>query len=161
MPKCFEMKRFTLEMCHDFWRRYVADPDMMDQDYEYDPAWVDSYYREKVCSDTRRVFAVCVDGDVAGEVMLKHIDPQKGCATLSIHFADDSYKNRGYGTAAERYMVEYGFRELGLHTICADCVHRNARSQRVLEKVGFQFIRADDTFRYYMIQQEPVNKEIS
>ena len=146
-------KKFTLPMCHAFWKNYVADPDMMDRDYVYDPEWVERYYRSKVCSDSYRVFAICVDEQVVGEVMLKRIDPEKGCATLSIHFANDAYKNRGYGTAAERYMIDYGFHQLGLHTIYADCLHRNKRSQHVLEKVGFRFVREDDTFRYYEIKR--------
>lgn len=154
MGEEFTLQDFTLAMCHDFWRKYVADPDMMDHEYKYDPAWVDRYYQDKVCSDTRRVFAVCVDGEVAGEVMLKHIDPKKGCAALSIHFADDSYKNRGHGTAAERYMVDYGFCELGLRRIYADCVHRNTRSQHVLEKVGFRLVREDYAFKYYVIDRD-------
>ena len=159
MSEGIVFREFTLPMCHAFWKSYVADPDMLDRAYEYDPAWVDRYYREKVCSDTRRVFAVCVGGEVIGEVMLKRIDPEKGCAVLSIHLAHDGCKNRGYGTAAERYMIEYGFRQLGLHTIYADCVHRNKRSRHVLEKVGFRLIREDSTFRYYEIRKAPVLSE--
>ena len=31
----------------------------------------------------------------------------------------------------------------------ADAALKNTRSQHVLEKVGFEYVREDDTFKYY------------
>ena len=36
-----------------------------------------------------------------------------------------------------------------MQTVYADAVCRNVRSQHVLEKVGFRFVREDGAFRYY------------
>ena len=38
----------------------------------------------------------------------------------------DCYKEKGYGTAVERTVLEYGFKELGLSVIYADVVLRNS-----------------------------------
>lgn len=62
---------------------------------------------------------------------------------------NDSYKNKGYGTAAERLILEYAFRELEMQTVFADALIGNQRSQRVLEKVGFIKTHQDDQFVYY------------
>jgi len=46
------------------------------------------------------------------------------------------YWGNGYATEAVKSMVEFGFKELGVHRIYADCHPDNVRSIRVLEKVG-------------------------
>jgi [ribosomal protein S5]-alanine N-acetyltransferase len=45
---------------------------------------------------------------------------------------------QGYATEAAREMVRFGFAELGLHRIWAQCVADNAASVRVLEKIGLR-----------------------
>jgi [ribosomal protein S5]-alanine N-acetyltransferase len=43
---------------------------------------------------------------------------------------------QGYATEAARAIVTFGFKELGLHRITAECVADNVGSARVLEKLG-------------------------
>ena len=62
---------------------------------------------------------------------------------------NDNLKNKGYGTQAEKQAIEYAFQELGLHTVYADVIHKNKRSQHVLTKVGFRETHRDDAFIYY------------
>lgn len=45
---------------------------------------------------------------------------------------------RGYATEAARAMVDFGFRELGLHRVSSWCIAENAASARVLERVGLR-----------------------
>jgi ribosomal-protein-alanine N-acetyltransferase len=45
---------------------------------------------------------------------------------------------RGYTTEAAHALVAFGFRELGLHRIWADCDPGNIGSYRVLEKLGLR-----------------------
>jgi len=45
---------------------------------------------------------------------------------------------RGYATEAARGMLDFGFRDLRLHRIWADCDPANAASFRVLEKIGLR-----------------------
>ena len=46
--------------------------------------------------------------------------------------------NNGYGTEALQIILDYGFKELGLHRIEAGCAVENFGSIRVLEKVGMK-----------------------
>ena len=46
--------------------------------------------------------------------------------------------NRGYITEALRCAIEYAFAQLKLHRIEANIIPRNARSRRVVEKLGFE-----------------------
>jgi len=45
---------------------------------------------------------------------------------------------RGYATEATRALVDFGFRELGLHRISSWCIADNAASARVLERLGLR-----------------------
>jgi len=48
------------------------------------------------------------------------------------------YWGRAYATEATRALVDFGFRELGLHRISSWCIADNAASARVLERVGLR-----------------------
>jgi [ribosomal protein S5]-alanine N-acetyltransferase len=49
-----------------------------------------------------------------------------------------AYWARGYATEAARAMLDYGFAELGLHRIWAQCNADNTASAHVLEKLGMR-----------------------
>ena len=51
---------------------------------------------------------------------------------------DPAYWGQGYATEAAEALVNFGFRELGLHRISSWCIADNAASARVLERLGFQ-----------------------
>lgn len=140
---------FTREQCHEFYKAYVSDPSMWDFTYVYNENRVNDYYERKVLDPSRRFFAIILNGRTIGEIQLKYIDIVKGFGTLSIHLQNDAVKNKGYGTEAERLMIDYAFNELGLNTIYANTVLRNTRSQHILEKIGFVHTHDDDIFRYY------------
>ena len=149
--KLITLRPYTLEYCHEFFRKYAADPAMLENGYSYDRKNVTLYYQSKVLDENRRFFAICLDEKIIGEIQLKYIDFDKGCATLSLHFSNDAYKNRGYGTEAIGLVSGYAFETLCLHTVFADCIHRNTRSQHVLEKSGFVFSHDDENLRYYTL----------
>jgi ribosomal-protein-alanine N-acetyltransferase len=48
-----------------------------------------------------------------------------------------SYQMQGYATESVRAIVQYGFGELHVHRIVANCNPENIASWRVLEKAGF------------------------
>jgi len=51
---------------------------------------------------------------------------------------DPVYWGRGYATEAARAILAFGFQDLGLHRIWADCVAENTSSAHVLEKLGMR-----------------------
>ena len=40
-----------------------------------------------------------------------------------------------------------------MNAVNADTVKKNTRSQHVIEKVGFKYVKEDDSFIYYRIQR--------
>ena len=152
-----ELQIMTRELCHELFRDWENDEaiyaDMfLFQPYVYDKDAVDRYYDQKQEPD-RVMFAIMLEGKPIGGLELKRIDSDRKECTLSIHMQRDEYKNKGYGTVAEKLAVDYAFNVLKLDTVKADTILKNVRSQHVLEKAGFAYVGEDDKFRYYRIDR--------
>ena len=150
-----ELREMTRELCHELFRNWENDDSIfMDQSsfepYVYDKEKVDSFFDQKQQPD-RIMFAIMLEDKPIGALDLKRIDPDKKECTLSIHMQNDAFKNKGYGTEAERLAVDYAFNVLGMERVKADSLLKNTRSQHVLMKVGFKQYGEDDKFRYYCI----------
>lgn len=145
---------YTKERCHAFFKDYVSDPAMTYENYTYDNEKVDRYYQNKVLDTSRLFFAICYDDKTVGEIQIKRIDKEKLCCTLSVALVNDAFKGKGYGTEAQRLLVDYAINTLGLKTIYADAVHRNHRSKHILEKLGFKHLYDDDVLAYYKLSAE-------
>ena len=76
------------------------------------------------------------------------------CGTLSVCLVNDAFKSKGYGTEAEKLIIDYAINTLGLKTIYADAVHRNHRSKHILEKLGFKHLYDDEALAYYKLNVE-------
>lgn len=143
----------TRELCHELYKGWENDPAIyMDMDlftqYEYEEDTVNRYFDSR--QDPARVlFAIMKDGRPIGELQLKQIDWENRECTLSIHMQNDTVKGRGYGTCAEQLALQYAFDTLGMAAVNADTIEQNTRSQHVLEKVGFQFVKEENGFKYY------------
>lgn len=143
---------YTIERCHAFYKDYVADPAMTYDTYNYDKEKIDKYYQSKVLDTSRLFFAICHIDNIEktiGEIQIKRIDKEKLCGTLSIHLINDAFKGNGYGTEAQRLLIDYAINTLGLKIIYADAVHRNHRSKHILVKLGFEYLYDDDALTYY------------
>ena len=151
-----ELAPITLEKLKTYYREFERDEAIFADisrfsPYVYDENSVEKYY-EKIMSDPKRVnFLIEADGKAVGEIALKHIDREKGSAELSIHLQNDKVKGRGFGTAAERLLIEKA-KDMGLKKLSADAVLKNSRSRHVLEKVGFIQVSEDETFAYYVLE---------
>lgn len=144
----------TLPLMHEYYRGFQSDPDIiMDlskfEAYRYDPAVAEARYHALNSAADRKDFFIMLNGKPVGELCLKHIDKERKQAELSIHLQNDSIKNRGVGTRAEQLLLAYAFDVMHLELVLADAVLKNTRSQRVLEKVGFKFVRQDGIFKRY------------
>ena len=155
--------RVTRKRMHEYYKNFVSDPDIfMDMskyfEYQYSPERIDKYWETRKKPKDRKDFFVLLESEVIGELALKHIDFEKKECELSIHLQNDSVKNKGYGSAAERLGLAYAFENLGMESVLADSVLKNTRSQHVLEKVGFVLIGVDDTFKYYRCDKNAFKK---
>ena len=149
---------YTLEMCKKFYKAYVSDLNMMDTKYIYNEEKVYEFYKTKVLDHSRCFFAICINSSVIGEIQLKRIDLEKSCGTLSIHIVNNKYKGYGYGTEAEKLLINYARNELELKTIFADTVHRNDRSKHILLKLGFKYLYDDEVLNYFKLDLTTTNR---
>ena len=99
------------------------------------------------------IFAIMFNGGMAGEIVIKNIS-ERQCATLGICMKNSDFKDRGIGTKAEQLAIQYVFGELDIPVLYADSILSNTRSQHVLEKVGFRFMKEERKFRYYCIERK-------
>ena len=152
------LQKMTRELCHELYKDWQNDDaifmDMsMFKPFEYSPEKVDRYFDSKQ-EPSRILFAIMLEEKPIGEVQLKQIDfDNKGCE-LSIHMQNDDFKGKGYGTEAERLAIQYAFDELGLEKVNADTIVKNTRSQHIINKLGFEFIKQDGDFKYYKLEKK-------
>lgn len=154
------LKPMTPEMYHAFFKEYQNDMDLyLDKndflEYCYDKAKVDAYIQKQI--DLKRLpFAIMYGDEMVGELKIYDIVAGKS-ATLGITMKNKNYKDRGFGTQAEQLAIKYVFDQLNIPVLNADVILTNTRSQHVLEKVGFQFIYADENRKHYQIMKSVSN----
>lgn len=153
------LKPMTRQMCHEFYQNFQNDPAIGHYyEYVYTPEIADRYFDTNSVAD-RKLFAIMVGNQIVGECKLKNINLKKQECSMGIHLQNDSVKEKGYGTQAERLVLQYAFEELGMVAVNADAALKNTRSQHVLEKVGFRYTHEDDTFKYYRCENNKLLRE--
>ncbi|SCW44280.1 ribosomal-protein-alanine N-acetyltransferase [Paenibacillus tianmuensis] len=77
-------------------------------------------------------------GELIGDISLFEVKrgPLQKC--MLGYSLDQRHNGKGYMSEAVRLVVEFAFKEAGLHRIEAGASPRNAGSLRVLEKAGFR-----------------------
>lgn len=151
-----KLVQMTAEMYHSYFMEFENDPDLYLPGqkyvhYEYSEEKVAKYIqRQQVLK--RIPLAIMYDDEIAGEIIIRDIEQHK-CATMGITLKNAQYKDYGIGTQAERLAIQYVFDELEIPTMYADTLQTNVRSQHVLEKAGFAFVREDQDFKYYRIDK--------
>ena len=91
--------------------------------------------------DPRRKFQLAItlpeNGRLIGNVGVRRKSENEWEADLGYEL-DPHYWGQGYATEAARAMLAFGFRELNLHRISAECRPDNTASAHVLEKLGMR-----------------------
>lgn len=77
-------------------------------------------------------------GEHIGSVSLMKIDREHGRAEYGIMIGDPRYWGQGYGTAAGRLVVRFGFRQLKLQRISLLVYAYNTRAYRSYRRLGFR-----------------------
>jgi RimJ/RimL family protein N-acetyltransferase len=108
--------------------------------------------------DTKQFIGACIDSmsedPLLGyqlAVVLKKPDRLIGGCTLKQKQADipeaflgyaisPDFQRRGYATEAAAALVDFGFNQLRLVRIYAECNAQNVASRRVMEKLGMQMV---------------------
>lgn len=149
---------YTREFCHEFYKGYVADPQMTEYTFTYDRAKIDQYFDVKSSDNTRKLFAIRVNDKIIGEIQLKYIDEVKKKGTLSIILQNDAVKNKGYGTDAEMVLIKYAFNKMNLLKVLADTTERNVISKHVLIKLGFKHLSDENDMSYFELKSKDWNR---
>jgi len=76
-------------------------------------------------------------GELIGNCGIRKKTPETHEADIGYEFAPQHW-GKGYATEAARAIVHFGFSELGLHRVSAECVADNVGSAHVLEKLGMK-----------------------
>ncbi|WP_019640634.1 GNAT family N-acetyltransferase [Paenibacillus fonticola] len=102
------------------------------------------YFNE--CYDNLRDLHFAVEltgpGSIIGLCSLQYWEQRTGKARLG-YMISPSYWGRGYATEAAQLLIRYGFEALGLRRIEARCASTNPASERVLQKCGMSYVKAN------------------
>jgi len=119
---------------------------------EWEPLREDSYYSEEAL---RRMLETDIAEAARGSALRLHLRPRDGdriIGTIGLsnivrgafqscflgYKLDEGEINKGYMTEALGKVIEVAFSDFGLHRIEANVMPKNARSIRILEKLGFE-----------------------
>ncbi len=64
------LKPLTKDLCHEVYKKYIADPMMTEENYTYSAENVDRYFNERINDPNRKIFTIIVDGAAIGEVQI-------------------------------------------------------------------------------------------
>jgi len=67
---------------------------------------------------------------------------------LGITIGEKEYRGQGYGTAAAKLLIDYGFNELGLERIESGAMEFNQRSIKMLQRAGLQETSREEKARW-------------
>jgi RimJ/RimL family protein N-acetyltransferase len=77
-------------------------------------------------------------GRLVGTCQLVNRNPLHRSAELQIRIGDKEDRGRGYGTAAVRALLQFGFRDWNLHRVQLYVIEGNEAAVRTYEKCGFK-----------------------
>ena len=147
---------YTLDALTAYYRGFEADPALCEnpkdfRPYTYSEEAVERHFAARATRTDRADFLIGVGGIPVGEIALKRIDSTARCATAEIHLRADVWKGRGVGTKAMRLLLDHAFGTLGLRTVFADALLKNARSLRMIRSLGFTHTGDDGRFAYFRL----------
>ena len=135
-----ELRTFTEEEYHAFFRGYESDPMMDSVPFVYNREQVSrSYlYNHGGFREDYAHYGIFEDGVPVGSFQLKRMDPVKKTCEFGIILQNDAVKNRGIGTEAIRAGMNLARGRYGMKTIIGDTMGRNSRMIHVFEKLDFR-----------------------
>ena len=134
-----ELRTFTEEEYHLFFRHYQPDPMMDPSPFRYSHEQVSrSYaYNHNGYRDNYLHMGIFLDDEPVGSFQLKRIDTEKSQCEFGIILRDDNVKNKGIGSEAIRLGMILARDRYHLHRIIGDTMGRNKRMMHVFDKLGF------------------------
>lgn len=163
-----ELRTFTEEEYHDFFRSYDPDPLIDPHPFVYDPQQISISYRynHEGYRENYYHYGIFADGKPVGSFQLKRIDPEKRTCEFGIILQNEQVRNQGIGTEAIRLGIKEAER-FGMLLLIGDTMGRNKRMQRVFDKLGFHlreirhegFCLSDGTTDDCLIYEKKLSEE--
>lgn len=100
---------------------------------------VEAYVARVEDSESEAVFAMIAKdkGVHVGNITLQKIDAANKSAEYAIILGDKEYWGRGIAAEASKLLIEFGFKDLGLHRIWCGTSVANIPMQKLAERSGF------------------------
>jgi ribosomal-protein-serine acetyltransferase len=105
-------------------------------------AWLQRY-ADSAARDEGRIYGIWLDGKLAGGTLFRVFDTRFGTAEIGVWLAPHAV-GQGLISRAARRMIDWCFRERGLHRVEWRTFPHNARSIAVAERLGMHL---DGTLR--------------
>ncbi|MCI9313926.1 MAG: GNAT family N-acetyltransferase [Lachnospiraceae bacterium] len=107
-------------------------------------------------------FIICLsDGREIGSVYFRDIDREAGTAEYGIFIGEKDALGCGYGTAAAKAALSYGFHRLGLDRIFLRYLADNAGAGKSYERAGFCMTDRKETVMTQQGERQVLFMEIS
>lgn len=134
-----ELRVFTEDEYHTFFREYISDPIMDSSPFHYNREQISrSYaYNHRGFRDHYAHYGIFLDGKPIGSFQLKRIDEKQKSCEFGIILQNDKVKNKGIGTEAIRIGIKIAHERFGINTIIGDTMSRNKRMIHIFKKMGF------------------------
>jgi hypothetical protein len=85
------------------------------------------------------MFCIEAENRLIGVCGLTHIDWKERHAEVSIYIGDSIMRSKGYAEQSIAFLLDYGFKTLGLHRIYAMIYEYNEVSIKLFEKCDFKY----------------------
>jgi RimJ/RimL family protein N-acetyltransferase len=119
------------------WYNEEHNRSMMANQQDMDPGEVCAHYRE-AWEKGGRNFLLYVQGRLAGDADLRHVDPASRTAEFAIMMGERTMQGRGYGTRFALMLHALAFTALDLERVYVTIIPGNRGSLRLFEKLGYQ-----------------------
>lgn len=131
------LRTMTQKETRALWRKFIPENNVP---YAYDEEMADKLYEQSIQREewNPSVGIFTKTDEIIGELTFGRIVYSERRCELSVFLANETYRNKGYGTEAIMLAKGYAKDKLGLKRIYADVSSNNARMCAVMKKCGFQ-----------------------
>lgn len=127
----------------------------MYSDHEIGEAEHAAWFGAALAAGDRRYWIIELDGAPVGLANLYDIRLEHRRAYWAFYLADPNVRGRGVGSQTERFVLNYAFRELQLHSLRCEVLTTNEAVIAMHQKFGFSI---DGTLRHFVFKAgEPVD----
>lgn len=102
--------------------------------------WIAAVEQESCRTGHASVFCGFAGGALIAMVELNGFSAALPRSAMLSYSVDGAYEGRGFASEAVGAVVRYAFEDLGMALLCAHYHPDNARSERLLERLGFTIV---------------------